>query len=328
MSAVMSRRILADLLERYADQTQFRLPERIDSVRADTSYPTAIRKRLHYLREIADFGAHTQTDGTAEVVNVTEAEAEWTLDVVDALFDYFIVGPTDSRDYAVHYAPFLLFFCYLTSDLRDASVDSHSSISRATLLAIHPRGSTSTDRARVLRATPIALAHSGRARHRSRSWASRFQSTRCSIRSSSVGSAQWMSSTRSSSGARAQADSTAFRTDQKTSLGPVAADRACRARPRRTPPRRSRAAAVRDALAVWQTRPNENRGVASESACLLEIPDFPKPPARARHEPAPPLVHRCVEAAPSVPARCFARRAARAPPLDCGAPEQDARADR
>jgi hypothetical protein len=47
--------------------------------------------------EIADFGAHTQTDDRAEIIDVGRDEAEWTLDILDSLFDYFIVAPERNR---------------------------------------------------------------------------------------------------------------------------------------------------------------------------------------------------------------------------------------
>ena len=71
---------------------------------------------------------------------------------------------------------------------------------------------------------------SGRARQRRSSGASRVQSTRCSSRSSSVGSAQWMSSTTSASGCSRARRSSALRTAQKT---PPA--RSERRAPRRAP---------------------------------------------------------------------------------------------
>jgi hypothetical protein len=52
-----------------------------------------LRKNLHYLREIADLSAHTKKDDQAVVVNVDHTEAEWTLEIIDRLFDYFIVSP-------------------------------------------------------------------------------------------------------------------------------------------------------------------------------------------------------------------------------------------
>jgi hypothetical protein len=97
MSAVLSRRILADLLEEYAGQDAFSLTTRIDNIVADTSRPSELRQNLHYLREIADFSAHTQKDDQAEIIEVDQQEAEWTLDVIDRLFDYFIVAPEIDR---------------------------------------------------------------------------------------------------------------------------------------------------------------------------------------------------------------------------------------
>jgi hypothetical protein len=93
MSAVLSRRILADLLERFGNQTAYGLNDRINGFIEDKAHPFELRKNLHYLREIGDFGAHTQTNDQMEVVNVGPEEAEWTLVIVSDLFDYFIVSP-------------------------------------------------------------------------------------------------------------------------------------------------------------------------------------------------------------------------------------------
>ena len=64
-----------------------------------------------------------------------------------------------------------------------------------------------------------ASIRSGRARQRRRIGASRVQSVRCSSRSSSVGSAQWMSSTTSASGRSRASRSNALLTDQEISSG-------------------------------------------------------------------------------------------------------------
>jgi len=114
MSAVLSRRLLADLLEKYAGLKQFSLAARIDDFIADTRHPLWIRENLHYLREMGDFGAHTQQDKTAAVppvpaaanasaepviINVEKQEAEWTLTIIADLFEYFIIAP--QRDKAI-----------------------------------------------------------------------------------------------------------------------------------------------------------------------------------------------------------------------------------
>lgn len=93
MSAVLSRRILADLLERYAGHAEFNLADRIDAFNQETQHPRPLRENLHHFREIANFGAHTQKDDQAEIIDVSREEAEWTLEIVERLFDHFIATP-------------------------------------------------------------------------------------------------------------------------------------------------------------------------------------------------------------------------------------------
>ena len=99
MSAVLSRSILADLLKKYAAKGQFGLKARIDSFVEDGHHPSRLTENLQHFREIANFGAHTQEDQQesdaeqALIIPVELDEAEWTLDLVDRLFDYFIVAP-------------------------------------------------------------------------------------------------------------------------------------------------------------------------------------------------------------------------------------------
>ena len=94
MSAVLSRRVLADLLEQYAVCTGYTVKEQIDKFIADAQHPSHVKENLHYLREMADFAAHTKKDlTTGEILETTLEEASWTLDVVESLFDYFIIGP-------------------------------------------------------------------------------------------------------------------------------------------------------------------------------------------------------------------------------------------
>lgn len=97
MSAVLSRRILADLLERYAGLTDFGLKDRIDKFVKDTSHPYGLRENLEHLVEMGNFGAHTQTNDQAEVVDVSPEEAEWTIGLVERLFDYFILTPEKDK---------------------------------------------------------------------------------------------------------------------------------------------------------------------------------------------------------------------------------------
>jgi hypothetical protein len=93
MSAVLSRKIVFDLLEQYAGITEYTLKGSLDKFIGDTSHPARIRENLQHLREIGDFGAHTKKDGIGQIIEVSQEDAEWTLDLVDRLFDYFILDP-------------------------------------------------------------------------------------------------------------------------------------------------------------------------------------------------------------------------------------------
>ena len=93
MSAVLARSILADLLEQYAGHKEFQLADRIDSFNKNAAHPRALRENLHRFREAANLGAHTTTSDQGEVIQIERDEAEWTLELVERLFDYLIVTP-------------------------------------------------------------------------------------------------------------------------------------------------------------------------------------------------------------------------------------------
>jgi len=44
---------------------------------------------------MGNWTAHTKTnkDDQAEIIEASHEEAEWSLEIVDRLFDYFIIGP-------------------------------------------------------------------------------------------------------------------------------------------------------------------------------------------------------------------------------------------
>lgn len=93
MSAVLSRKVVFDLLEDYAKISEYTLKGSLDKFIADTAHPARIRENLQHLREIGDFGAHTKKDGIGQVIDVSREDAEWTLDLIDRLFDYFVLDP-------------------------------------------------------------------------------------------------------------------------------------------------------------------------------------------------------------------------------------------
>jgi hypothetical protein len=104
MTTVLTSKVLYDLLEKYAGIAEYTLNGSIKKFVADTSHPKRIRQNLGHWREIRDFSAHTKRNQNPEdeefgqIIEAGREEADWTLDTLDTLFEYFITQPaTDER---------------------------------------------------------------------------------------------------------------------------------------------------------------------------------------------------------------------------------------
>ena len=93
MSAVLSRKIIADLLEEHCGFDDHLLSERIAKFKKDASYQSELAENLDYSRKIGNLSAHTMLDNEGNIIEVGVEKAKWTLETVDELFDCFIVAP-------------------------------------------------------------------------------------------------------------------------------------------------------------------------------------------------------------------------------------------
>ena len=93
MSAVLSRKIIADLLKEHCEFDDHLLSKRIAKFKKDASHPSDLAENLDYSRKIGNLSAHTMLDDEGNIIEVGVEEAKWTLETVDELFDYFIVAP-------------------------------------------------------------------------------------------------------------------------------------------------------------------------------------------------------------------------------------------
>jgi len=60
--------------------------------------PSHIADSLDAVRVIGNFAAHpTKSRSTGEIVPVEPGEAEWNLDVLEALFDFYFVAPARTK---------------------------------------------------------------------------------------------------------------------------------------------------------------------------------------------------------------------------------------
>jgi Domain of unknown function (DUF4145) len=93
-SAALSRRLLQHIIREKAGITRNTLNAEVDALIERGDLPTDLANDLHALRSIGNFAAHpTKDTNTGEVVEVEEGEAEWCLDLLDELMDFYFVRP-------------------------------------------------------------------------------------------------------------------------------------------------------------------------------------------------------------------------------------------
>jgi len=93
-SAALSRRCLQSLLENVAKVKKDNLNNEIEEVLGNNSLPSFLSKPLDAVRNIGNFAVHPiKSTNTGEIVDVEPEEAEWLLDVLEGLFDFYFVQP-------------------------------------------------------------------------------------------------------------------------------------------------------------------------------------------------------------------------------------------
>lgn len=96
-SAALSRRCLQNILRNqgYTDKSLFKeIQNAIDS----SKLPSHISESLDAVRNIGNFAAHPLKDtSTGEILPVEAGEAEWNLETLEALFDFYYVQPAKTQ---------------------------------------------------------------------------------------------------------------------------------------------------------------------------------------------------------------------------------------
>jgi hypothetical protein len=93
-SAALSRRCLQHLLRKYAGVKPSDLSKEIDEVLATKALPSHLANSIDAIRNIGNFAAHPiKSTTTGEIVEVETGEAEWNLDVLESLFDFYFTQP-------------------------------------------------------------------------------------------------------------------------------------------------------------------------------------------------------------------------------------------
>ena len=93
-SAALSRRCLQNLLREKAEVKTKDLAEQIQGVLDSGKLPSHLADAIDGVRAIGNFAAHPiKSKHTGEVIEVEPGEAEWLLDTLEGLFDFYFVQP-------------------------------------------------------------------------------------------------------------------------------------------------------------------------------------------------------------------------------------------
>ena len=93
-SAALSRRCLQNLLREEAKVKPGKLADEIEQVINSGTLPSHLVEVIDAVRNVGNFAAHPlKSEKTGEILPVEPAEAEWNLDVLEALFDFYFVQP-------------------------------------------------------------------------------------------------------------------------------------------------------------------------------------------------------------------------------------------
>lgn len=101
-SAALSRRVLQGVLTDQGYNCS-NLAEQIDSVLAESDpkkrLPGHFQDTIDAVRHFGNFAAHPITELTSlQIIDVEPEEAEWCLEIIEALFDHYYVTPARAQD--------------------------------------------------------------------------------------------------------------------------------------------------------------------------------------------------------------------------------------
>jgi hypothetical protein len=93
-SAALSRRLLQSLLRDKFGIKKRSLAQEIETFIELDGIPTHITDAVDAVRNIGNLAAHpTKNQNTGEIVAVENGEAEWLIEVIEALFDFVFIQP-------------------------------------------------------------------------------------------------------------------------------------------------------------------------------------------------------------------------------------------
>ena len=93
-SAALSRRCLQNILREKAETKAKDLVDQIQEIIDSGKLPSHLSEAIDGVRVIGNFASHTiKSKNTGEVIEVESGEAEWLLETLAGLFDFYFVQP-------------------------------------------------------------------------------------------------------------------------------------------------------------------------------------------------------------------------------------------
>jgi len=97
-SAALSRRCLQHLLRDHAGALKRDLNDQIQEVLDSGKLPSHLAEAIDAIRNIGNFAAHPlKSTNTGEILDVEPGEAEWNLETLEGLFDFYFVQPAKMK---------------------------------------------------------------------------------------------------------------------------------------------------------------------------------------------------------------------------------------
>lgn len=97
-SAALSRRSLQHLLREEAKVKPKNLADEIQQVLDSKQLPSHLADAIDAVRNLGNFSAHPiKSTSSGEIVDVEPGEAEWLLDTLEGLFDFYFVLPAQQK---------------------------------------------------------------------------------------------------------------------------------------------------------------------------------------------------------------------------------------
>jgi hypothetical protein len=97
-SAALSRRCLQNLLREKGKVKPGNLANEIQQIIDSNQLPSHLEESIDAIRNIGNFAAHpSKSESTGVVIPVEIGEAEWNLEVLEMLFDFYFVQPEKTR---------------------------------------------------------------------------------------------------------------------------------------------------------------------------------------------------------------------------------------